>query len=617
MCGIAGYLSANHFLGSNPSNVVRNMISTLAHRGPDDEGVWIDPLDAIALGHRRLSIIDISAAGKQPMVSESGRYVLVFNGEIYNHIRLRGELPPRCWKGHSDTETLLAAIEYWGLRLALTKCVGMFALALWDSELMLLSLSRDRLGEKPLYYGWQGADFLFGSELKAFKAHPSFKKEIDRDALGLYVSHGYVPAPFSIFQGIQKLQPGSIVSVSSKNYQSQDFDTLYYWSLESITENIEARRFMGSPLQAVTELEGLVKNSIAQQCQSDVPLGAFLSGGVDSSTVVAVMQSLEKKPVHTFSIGFNEINYDESRYAKLVSDHLKTKHTEFIVTPKDALNVIPDLPWIYDEPFADPSQIPTILLSRLASQYVKVSLSGDGGDELFGGYSRYEDVTRLLCRLEKVPKLIRSVGGSLFLSESYRKVLSELDIDSFYAFSNKQWKNHPNLVINDSPLKNMRTQISKLISSLQERMMYADSLDYLPNDILVKVDRASMSCGLETRVPLLDHRIVEFAWSLPYSIKAYSGVPKWPLKQILYKYVPNHLIDRPKMGFGVPLGEWLRGPLRKWAENLLDEKKLKRQGLFDPTPILKEWELHMSGRKDRHYGLWTILMFQAWLEQNT
>lgn len=616
MCGIAGYLSANHFLGGNPSNIVRDMIGTLVHRGPDDEGVWIDPLGAITLGHRRLSIIDVSVAGKQPMVSESGRYVLVFNGEIYNHITLRRELPSRSWRGHSDTETLLAGIEHWGLRLALTKCVGMFALALWDSELRLLSLSRDRLGEKPLYYGWQGADFLFSSELKALKAHPSFKKEIDRDALDLYVSHGYVPAPFSIFQGIKKLEPGSIVSVSSENYINQDFDTSYYWSLENIAENIEARRFNRSPLEAVAELEALLKHSIAQQCQSDVPLGAFLSGGIDSSTVVAIMQSLENKPIHTFSIGFNEINYDESRYAKLVSNHLKTKHTEFIVTPKDALNVIPDLPWIYDEPFADPSQIPTILLSRLASQFVKVSLSGDGGDELFGGYSRYEDITRLLSRLERVPKFIRSVGGSLFLSESYREALSELDTDSFYAFSNEQWKNHPNLVIKGSPLKNTRTNIPKLISCPQEKMMYADSLDYLPNDILVKVDRASMSCGLETRVPLLDHRIVEYAWSLPYSIKAYSGAPKWPLKQILYKYVPSNLIDRPKMGFGIPLGDWLRGPLRKWAEDLLDETKLKRQGFFKPAPILKEWELHISGKKDRHYGLWTILMFQAWLEQN-
>lgn len=616
MCGIAGYLSADQFLESDSSETIKKMIGTLVHRGPDDEGVWIDRLHPVALGHRRLSIIDISAAGKQPMVSESGRYVLVFNGEIYNHIKLRGELPSHRWEGHSDTETLLAAIEYWGLRHALTKCVGMFALALWDSELRILSLSRDRVGEKPLYYGWQGTDFLFGSELKALRAHPSFKKEIDRDALDLYVNRGYVPAPFSIFQGIQKLEPGSIVSVSSKNYISKDYDTSYYWSLENIIENIEARRFTGSPLQAVSELEELLKNSIAQQCQSDVPLGAFLSGGVDSSTVVAIMQSLEKNPVHTFSIGFNEINYDESRYAKLVSNHLKTKHTEFIVTPKDALSVIPALPWIYDEPFADPSQIPTILLSRLASQFVKVSLSGDGGDELFGGYSRYDDITRLLSRLERVPKFIRSVGGSLFLSGSYRQALSELDIDSFYAFSNKQWKNHSNLVIKDSSLKKTQTKISKLIRCPQEKMMYADSLGYLPNDILVKVDRASMSCGLETRAPLLDHRVIEYAWSLPYSIKAYSGTPKWPLKQVLYKYVPNNLIDRPKMGFGIPLGDWLRGPLRKWAEDLLDESKIKQQGFFEAAPILKEWELHISGKKDRHYGLWTILMFQAWLEQN-
>ncbi len=616
MCGIAGYLTVDKFIGYNPSEVVKKMIRALVHRGPDDEGAWVDHSNCIALAHRRLSIIDLSVAGKQPMVSDNGRYVLVFNGEIYNHLKLRDDLPLRNWRGHSDTETLLAAIEQWGLNLALTKSVGMFALALWDCKLRILSLARDRMGEKPLYYGWQGSTFMFGSELKALKAHPCFKKEINRDALKLYVEHGYVPALYSIFRGIHKLEPGAVISISCKDNLEQDSSITHYWKLQDLIENRDANQYVGTPQEAVTKLEELLKESISLQSEADVPLGAFLSGGIDSSTVVAIMQSLSKNSIHTFSIGFNEIKYDESKYARKIAEHLQTQHTEFIITPQDALRIIPSLPLVYDEPFADPSQIPTILLSQLAGRFVKVSLSGDGGDELFAGYRRYQDISTLLERLKKIPKPLRVAGGKLFLHDAYRGPLSNLEPDSFYEFSNKQWKGYPDLVLGNKINSTNKQVIPKSIINLQERMMYADTIDYLPNDILVKVDRAAMSCGLETRVPLLDHRIVEFSWSLPHSIKAHSGIPKWPLKQVLYKYVPRELIDRPKMGFGIPLANWLRGPLREWAESLLDEGKLRQQGFFDPVPITKEWKLHLSGKKDRHYGIWTILMFQAWLENN-
>ncbi|MEQ6341778.1 MAG: asparagine synthase (glutamine-hydrolyzing) [Gammaproteobacteria bacterium] len=655
MCGLVGFLGG--VVGADgDAALLRRMADTLIHRGPDDGGVWCDSEQRIGLGHRRLAVVDLSPAGHQPMVSASGRYVIAFNGEIYNHLALRKELgqilPPGHpfskgdvieWRGHSDTETLLAGIEAWGVEATLKKSIGMFAIALWDRQTHTLTLARDRIGEKPLYYGWQGSDnkrvFLFGSELKALKAHPAFAADIDRGALCLLLRHNYIPAPYSIYQGIAKLEPGCLLSVSLARPEPRIWK---YWDAVAVARAGVAKPFAGTADEAVDALEVLAKDAVRQQMMADVPLGAFLSGGIDSSTVVALMQAQSSRPVKTFTIGFNEEGYNEAVHAKTVAQHLGTEHTELYVTPAQAMKVVPRLPGLYCEPFADSSQIPTFLVSQLAKQHVTVSLSGDAGDELFCGYNRYQITESLWRKLAVVPaplralvakgitsiapdwwdSLARLIPGAAHYSSLGDKlhkgagVLSSRTVDELYIGIVSHLQNPAEWVINGKEppthLRGARPTLEELNDV--ERMMVLDSISYLPDDILVKVDRATMGVSLESRVPFLDHRVFEFAWSLPLEYKLRDGQTKWPLRQVLYRHVPRELIDRPKMGFGVPLDNWLRGPLRDWAEDLLDEARLLREGYLHPEPIRQIWAEHLSGQRNWMARLWNVLMFQAWLE---
>ena len=655
MCGLVGLLGGVADEVGDES-LLRIMADSLIHRGPDDCGIWYDSEQRIGLGHRRLAILDLSPAGHQPMVSASGRYVIAFNGEIYNHLALRKDIekippsPPFAkggileWRGHSDTETLLAGFEVWGVEATLKKSIGMFAIALWDRQTRTLTLARDRMGEKPLYYGWQGNGservFLFGSELKALKAHPAFAADIDRGALCLLLRHNYIPAPYSIYQGIAKLEPGCLLSVSLAHPEPMIWK---YWDAVEVARAGVAKPFAGTADEAVDALEVLAKAAVRQQMMADVPLGAFLSGGIDSSTVVALMQAQSSRPVKTFTIGFNEKGYNEAVHAKAVAAHLGTEHTELYVTPEQAMDVIPLLPGLYCEPFADSSQIPTFLVSQLAKQQVTVSLSGDAGDELFCGYNRYQLTNDLWKKLSHAPIQLRSlvakgisavspsvwdrVGGAIpgvgsyvrLLGDKMHKgagVLSSATVDELYLGLVSYQRNPENWVIGgkepDTKLTGLRPNLEGL--GVVERMMALDTISYLPDDILVKVDRAGMGVSLEGRVPFLDHRLVEFAWSLPLEYKLRDGQTKWPLRQVLYRHVPRELIDRPKMGFGVPLHDWLRGPLRDWAEGLLGEARLRREGYFHPEPIRKMWSEHLIGKCNWSNHLWGVLMFQAWLE---
>lgn len=654
MCGFAGFLGSCDGLPSSEwPAVLRRMGQALAHRGPDDSGIWTGSDVGVGLVHRRLSIVDLSAAGHQPMESFNSRYVIVFNGEIYNHLKLRVELEQSglvsAWRGHSDTETLLAGFAAWGVQATVERCVGMFAFAVWDRETRSLTLGRDRVGEKPLYYGWQGrgphAIFLFGSELKALKGHPAFAADIDRNALCLLLRHNYIPAPYSIYQGVAKLEPGCLLTVSLAD---QETKVVRYWSAASIAVAGCANPFDGTASQAVEALEVLLKSAVRQQMIADVPLGAFLSGGIDSSTVVALMQAQSDRPVKTFTIGFNEDGYNEAVHAKAVAAHLGTDHTELYVTPQQALDVIPRLPSLYCEPFSDSSQVPTFLVSQLARQQVTVALTGDAGDELFCGYKRYLQASRLWSKFSALPPSSRrflargltaltpSAWNALLgpmrgvLPRSLRQtslgdklhkaagILASNSVDSLYLGMVSHWNDPAILVEGAKEPPTWLTGNAPQLSALDEiqRMMALDTLSYLPDDILVKVDRAAMGVSLEGRVPFLDHRVVEFAWRLPQAMKLRDGVGKWVLRQVLYKYVPQELIDRPKMGFGVPIGDWLRGPLKDWAEALLDESRLRREAYFDPAPIRKKWSEHLSGTRDWQYHLWDVLMFQAWLEAN-
>lgn len=651
MCGIAGFIDISHDIPDS-RGALKRMTDALSHRGPDDEGQWIDREINIGLGHRRLSIIDLSPEGHQPMWSVSRRFCIVFNGEIYNYKDLRKTLDlEHCheWRGHSDTEVILAAVEAWGIESAVAQFVGMFAIALWDREKQILYLVRDRLGEKPLYYGWTGRIFLFGSELKALKAHPAWQGKINRNALALYLRHNYIPAPYSIYTDIYKLTQGSILSIKINTDIWGPVEPLIpipYWSIQRHIEGCNRHRYEGTDKEATSALEDLLRNAVAQEMVADVPLGAFLSGGVDSSTIVALMQTQSNIPVKTFTIGFHEPDYNEAEHAKRVAQHLKTDHTELYVSTEEAMSVIPKMPQLYDEPFSDSSQIPTFLVSQLARKYVTVSLSGDGGDELFGGYNRYIIGKDIWSKIGYMPfpvrrslaialgvfpvtlwnhpfrwaeKYLLKYGHSGPVGDKLKKLAEVLSADSFeelYRQLLSHWKNPDAIVLQAKELPTALTDQSKQlhINGLIERMMYLDTITYLPDDILVKVDRAAMAVSLETRVPLLDHRLVEFAWRLPMSMKIRNGERKWLLRQVLYKYVPRELIDRPKTGFGIPIGSWLRGPLKDWAEELLNEKRLQEDGFFNSAPIRQKWTEHLSGKRNWQYYLWDILMFQAWLD---
>lgn len=649
MCGIAGFLGGPWPGSDRIAATLDRMNRAQLHRGPDRSAVWLDESDRIGFAHNRLAIIDLSAAGDQPMHSASGRYVTVYNGEIYNHLAIREELSAAGaapnWAGHSDTETLLAAIDAWGVRGAVERATGMFAFALWDRRDKVLSLARDRLGEKPLYYGRQasrGAPFLFGSELKALAEHPGFEREINRGALTLLLRYGYIPAPFSIYRGIAKLPPGTILTVRDGEEPTIE----HYWSGAAIAKAGVADQLGLDDEQAVDRLELLLEQAVDGQMLADVPLGAFLSGGVDSSTVVAIMQKLSARPVKTFTIGFNEKGYDEAVHAKAVARHLGTDHTELYVTPEQARSVIPRLPAIYDEPFADASQIPTYLVASLARQHVTVALSGDAGDELFGGYNRYALTGALWGRISRVPRPLRTAAAAAMtalppaawnrlgeaaggllpkvarvdrLGDKVHKgapLLGSANVSELYGGMLSLWRDPGALVIGASEPASQATGAAPPLEGLGavERMMALDMLGYLPDDILVKVDRAAMAVSLETRVPFLDRALVEFAWRLPFDLKVRGGDTKWILRQLLYRHVPRELIERPKMGFGVPIGEWLRGPLRDWAEALLDERRLREEGFFHPEPIRASWRALLAGKDDEQRRLWPVLMFQAWLE---
>lgn len=682
MCGIAGFFASDTGVQCNPAVVTTQMAEALRHRGPDDSGVWGDPSAGIVLAHRRLAILDLSPAGHQPMVSGSGRFVIAFNGEIYNHLDIRVELeaspspqlsPARGegvtrWRGHSDTETLLAAFEHWGVETTLSKTVGMFAIALWDVRERTLHLARDRFGEKPLYYGWVGSGsgraFVFGSELKALCAFPGFANPVCRQALAQYMRFMYVPAPRSIYQDIYKLEPGCLLSIKGAPPASAPaqplrpptiYDTLSlrrWWSLADVVQ-AGARNPITDEAEAVQMLEQRLQDAVRLQSLADVPLGAFLSGGVDSSTIVALMQQQASHPVKTFTVGFEDSGFDESPHARAVAKHLGTDHAELYVTAAEARAVIPQLPAIYDEPFADSSQIPTHLVCRAARQHVAVALSGDAGDELFGGYNRYFWGPRIWNRLAWLPYPVRQVLGAAIIAvpvaawdalgdpfnallpsaqgvaragDKAHKLAARLrdvrNLDDLYMSLVSEWKDPAQvvrgvdgglLVEPPSLLADPLPASGAANSTL--RMMYLDGITYLPDDILCKVDRAAMAVSLETRVPFLDHRVTELAWQLPLAMKIRNGEGKWALRQVLYKHVPRELIERPKAGFGIPVGQWLRGPLREWAEGLLDEHRLRSEGYFHPESIRRTWLDHLDGRHDWTPRLWSVLMFQVWLAQ--
>lgn len=644
MCGISGFIQLPGSDGAVMRDNAIRMAEKLRHRGPDDAGVWVDAGAGIALSHRRLSILDLSSAGHQPMQSESGKYLITFNGEIYNHLALRDELGAHAWRGHSDTETLLVAIERWGIQLTLQKAVGMFALALWNRRERSLTLARDRFGEKPLYYGVQRGVLLFGSELKSLQAHPVFTGDIDRNVLALFFRYNYIPAPYSVYRGIYKLEPGCLLTVCSA---ADPLKPEPYWSLQQVVESGQRNLFGGGEQEAVVELERLMRKAISDQMLADVPLGALLSGGIDSSAVVALMQAESSRPVKTFTISFEEEGYDEAVHARAVASHLATKHTELRVSSAHALAVIPSLARVYDEPFSDSSQVPTLLVASLAREHVTVCLSGDGADEAFGGYNRYFIGTRLWQKMNWLPTSLRQILSRMLLSVHPERwncligavsgllparvrfgnpgdklhklagVLGATGAEAFYHGLVSHCGDPSRFVIDSIEPRTLVTDLARwpALPDFASRMMAVDAQSYLTDDILCKVDRAAMSVSLEIRVPYLDHRLFEFAWRLPLDMKLREGQGKHILRQVLYRYVPKELIERPKMGFGVPIDSWLRGPLKDWAEELLDEGRLRREGYFNPRPIRQKWSEHLSGKRNWQYHLWDVLMFQSWMDQ--
>ena len=640
MCGFAGFIDlARSTPEADLLARAEGMAARLYHRGPDGDGVWADASAGLAMGHRRLAILDLSPTGHQPMVSADGRYVIAYNGEVYNFPELRAELEAGgvAFRGSCDTEVVVEAIAAWGLEAALGRMTGMFALALWDKAERILCLARDRLGIKPLYWGRCGDHFLFASEIKALRAHPAWTATVDRDALAAYLRFGYVPAPRSIYAGIAKLEPGTFLTLRD----GDEAEIRRYWDLREITLSARARQRDMDDCEATERLDGLLRDAVKGRMAADVPLGAFLSGGVDSSTVTALMQAQSSHPVKTFSIGFSESAFDESSEAAAVARHLGTDHTELIVSPADARAVIPHLPDIYDEPFADSSQIPTYLVSRLARGQVSVALSGDGGDEIFAGYNRHRLAAGPWPRLERVPLALRRLASSslrglppalwdfLFSLSPKRlrhvltgdrmhklaTVLAGADGADLYGRLVSQWSDPESLVVEGARERERIWDDPGLMRDLPElmaRMRYMDTVGYLPGDILTKLDRASMAVSLETRVPLIDHRVVEFATGLPPHMLIRGQRGKWLLRQVLHRYVPEELVTRPKTGFGVPLDSWLRGPLRDWAEGLLSRSRLEEEGFFAPAPVRRAWKEHLSGRRNHQHKLWAALMFQAW-----
>jgi len=654
MCGIAGILPS----GEVTEQTVLRMTRPIEHRGPDDSGCWLDAEAGVGLGHRRLSIVDLSPAGHQPMLSADGRFVLTYNGEIYNHREIRRELekrgavPEKGWRGHSDSEVLLQAIATWGLRGALDRCVGMWAFALWDRQKRTLSLVRDRFGEKPLYYGWAARDFIFGSELKALTSHPQFDRRFSRTAIGLFAARTYIPPPLSIYERAFKLQPGCILTVG-REVGARPFSTApeegstrdgvrleRYWSYRDVVS-----RGLDDPIEdeaeALHELERTLADAIRGQSMADVPVGAFLSGGVDSSTVVALYQKYSSIPIRTYSIGFEQAAFNEAGDAKRVAAHLGTVHHERYVTVDEARNVIPLLPTMYDEPFADSSQIPTYLVSRFAREQVTVGLTGDGGDELFAGYNRHFIAPRVWRQLQRVPHPLRSFTGSPLsrvpssvwsslggllpgqrqphfggkLQKAFRVAATARTFDDVYCSFLDEWRFEPSPVLGADSADNQFDLDLGRPAPEAIKMMYCDAMTYLPGDILTKVDRASMAVSLETRVPFLDHRVAQLAARIPLRMKVRDGRGKHIVRQLLYGFVPREIIDRPKAGFGIPVGEWIKGPLRPWAEHLLSPGALKADGLLDPAIVQRRWKDHLAGRRDSTPALWAVLMLQAWLEQ--
>ncbi len=642
MCGIAGFWDVNQRHNyAQMYDIVTRMRDQVIHRGPDSGDNWIDERNGVAFGHRRLAILDLSEHGRQPMISANNRYVMMFNGEIYNHQQIKQQLTnaglaPN-WRGHSDTEIALAAFEAWGIEQALQQFTGMFAIALWDQQQKLIYLIRDRLGEKPLYYGWVQNNLLFGSELKSLKSHPAWQQAIDPKAVSLMMQYNCIPAPYTIYQDIKKLEAGQILVINADKSVRQ----IAYWQLKQVAMQpkiaIDAEA-------AVDLLHTKLGAAIKQQMVADVPVGAFLSGGIDSSTVVALMQAQSSRAVRTFTIGFEDAAYNEAEQAKAVAQHLGTEHTELYLSAEQTRAIIPDLAKFYDEPFADSSQVPTYMVAKLTRQHVTVSLSGDGGDELFAGYNRYSWVPQIWRRIAFLPQPLRHILSKMICvlppqlwdklfkalrpilpaiarqrnpGDKLHKLARVIDAPSARAIYHQlvsHWYGTDALVTATPQLNDLTQEIAE--QTLVESMMYMDTLRYLPDDILVKVDRAAMAVSLETRVPFLDHNVVEFAWSLPLDLKIRAGQSKWLVRQLLQRYVPEKLFDRPKMGFGVPIDQWLRGPLKSWAHDLLSNSMLAKHGLLDNKLVQQKWQEHLSGTRNWQYHLWDVLMFQSWYEAN-
>ncbi|MCP1750203.1 asparagine synthase (glutamine-hydrolyzing) [Bradyrhizobium elkanii] len=642
MCGIAGFLAdpSRRTSIDQLKSIADAMDVSLEHRGPDDHGVWVDAEAGIALVHRRLSIVDLSPAGHQPMHSADGRFVMVYNGEVYSHLPIRAEIEAtgHRFRGHSDTEVLLESFARYGIRATADRLIGMFAIAIWDRQQRTLKLIRDRLGIKPIYWAKIGGLFMFGSELKALRQHPGWTPRIEPAAVASFMRHNYIPAPHTIYRDVYKLEPGTILTLEV----GREPQTEKFWDARQVALDGLSNPLTGNEASLVEQLETLLVDAVRKRTMADVPLGAFLSGGVDSSTVVALMKAANVGPVKTFSIGFEQKAFNEAPHAAAIARHLGTDHTELIVTSQEALEVVPKLSEIFDEPFADSSQIPTYLVSAMTRKHVTVALSGDGGDELFSGYNRYQLTRRSWRMLSLVPTPVRkavAAGLTSVSSERWNALFDYLPEHSYPRLPGDKIHKFANVLgLNDAD-----ELYRKLIShwdpagiapgvaeargvlwdssvradfpNLLDRMQFLDSVTYLPDDILTKVDRASMAVALEARVPLLDHRVVEMAWRLPHSVKIRRGVSKWLLRQVLYRHVPRNLIERPKMGFTVPLDQWLRGPLRQWAENLLSEKRLRETDFFDVALIRRHWTEHLSRERNWQYALWDVLMFEAWRER--